>query len=195
VNYEDRFRCILMAGLLLLMSIGALHRIRAGTGESLDRRQEGLLILIGLRLSGLALFVGVAVYLLSPSTLGFCAMPLPDWLRWIGVGLGCSTGFLLFWTLQSLGKNLTDTVVTRKHHTLITTGPYRYVRHPFYVCAALLVVATTLVTANALFLITGGIVLLLLSLRTRVEERNLLERFGEDYREYMNRTGRFFPRF
>jgi protein-S-isoprenylcysteine O-methyltransferase Ste14 len=184
-----------MAGLVMLLSIGVLHRFRARTGEPLDRKQEGLFILVALRLSALVVFVCMAAYLVNPASLSFSAVSLPVWLRWIGVALGCLTGFLLFWTLQSLGKNLTDTVVTRKQHTLVTTGPYRWVRHPFYGCAALLVVATSLVTANALFLVTGGLVFLLLVLRTRVEERNLLNRFGEDYRKYMDRTGRFFPRF
>jgi protein-S-isoprenylcysteine O-methyltransferase Ste14 len=161
----------------------------------LDRRQEGLFILITLRLSALTGFVGMAVYFVNPPSLSFSAVPLPLWLRWAGVGLGCMTVFLLFWTLRSLGKNLTDTVVTRQHHTLVTTGPYQWVRHPFYVCAALIVVATSLITANAFLLVPGGLVLLLLGFRTRVEERNLLGRFGEDYRKYMDRTGRFFPRF
>ena len=101
---------------------------------------------------------------------------------------------LLFWTLRSLGKNLTDTVVTRKQHTLVTSGPYRWVRHPFYVCASLVELAVFLLSANAFFLVTGGLIFLLLALRTPVEEANLLGRFGEDYRRYMDRTGRFFPR-
>ena len=102
---------------------------------------------------------------------------------------------LLTWTLGSLGKNFTDTVVTRTHHTLVTTGPYRWVRHPFYVCAGLVTLAVSLIMANAFFLVSGGLILLLLALRTRVEEANLLSPFGDDYRNYMDRTGRFFPRF
>ena len=47
------------------------------------------------------------------------------------------TAVLLIWTLRSLGPNLTDTVVTRQAHTLVTRGPYRWVRHPFYGCMAL----------------------------------------------------------
>ncbi len=42
--------------------------------------------------------------------------------------------------------------------------------------------------------LTGGIALGLLVLRTRIEEEKLIERFGEDYKEYMKRTGRFLPR-
>ena len=112
----------------------------------------------------------------------------------MGVALGGVTVCLLFWTLRTLGKNLTDTVVTRKQHTLVTVGPYRWVRHPFYDCLALLAVTASLVTANAFFLVAGGFGLLLVALRTRVEERNLLSRFGEDYRRYTERTGRFVPR-
>ena len=43
---------------------------------------------------------------------------------------------LLVWTFRCLGKNLTDTVVTRQEHTLVMQGPYRWVRHPFYDFAA-----------------------------------------------------------
>jgi protein-S-isoprenylcysteine O-methyltransferase Ste14 len=73
--------------------------------------------------------------------------------------------------------------------------PYRWVRHPFYVCAALVTMTVSLVSANAFFLATGGLIFLLLALRTRVEEANLLSRSGEDYRKYRDRTGRFCPRF
>lgn len=166
VTPDDRFRYILMIGLLLLMIIGVPRRLRARTGEKLDRRQEGLFILIALRLVALVGMIALAAYSLNPANLHFTAMPLPDWLRWIGVGVGCMTLCLLFWTLRSLGKNLTDTVVTRKHHTLVTTGPYRWVWHPFYVCAGLITLGAFLVSANAFFLVCGGLILLLLTLRT-----------------------------
>jgi protein-S-isoprenylcysteine O-methyltransferase Ste14 len=191
---DERFRSLLMIGLLVLLGIGVFHRLKARTGEKLDRKQEGLFVLVSLRLVALIGMIALAAYLLNPANLGFSAVPLPDWLRWGGVGVGCVTLCLLFWTLRSLGKNLTDTVVTRRHHTLITRGPYRWVRHPFYVCAGLMALSVFLVSANAFFFVTGAFILLLLTLRTRVEEANLLSRFGEDYRKYMERTGRFFPR-
>ena len=67
-------------------------------------------------------------------------------------------------------------------------------RHPFYLATALAVVANSLVTANWFLALTGGIAFSLLVLRTRTEEEKLIERFGEDYKEYMKRTGRFLPR-
>lgn len=59
--------------------------------------------------------------------------------------------------------------------------------------AALLMLATTLIAAKWFFFVVGGLIFLLLVMRTRKEEANLHARFGEDYRNYMQRTGRFFP--
>ena len=101
---------------------------------------------------------------------------------------------MLIWVFLSLGKNITDTVVTRRDHTLVTTGPYRWVRHPFYLATGAAVVANSLVTANWFLALTSGLAFGLIVLRTRIEEEKLIERFGDDYRSYMNRTGRFLPR-
>jgi protein-S-isoprenylcysteine O-methyltransferase Ste14 len=194
MNDEQTFRLILLAGFVSFMPIGIYHRLKARTGEKLDRRQEGLFILVTLRLMGLAAMAGFVAYLINPTCMAWAAAPLPAWLRWTGVGLAMCAGLLITWTFRSLGRNLTDTVVTRKVHTLVTTGPYRWVRHPFYCAAALAFLGHSLATANAYLFVTGGAVVLLLGFRTRKEEANLLARFGDAYRIYMQRTGRFLPR-
>jgi protein-S-isoprenylcysteine O-methyltransferase Ste14 len=119
---------------------------------------------------------------------------LPDWLRWTGVALWAIAVALLAWTFRHLGPNLTDTVVTRRDHQLITDGPYRWVRNPFYDTAALLVGAVSLIADNWMILLSGAVVLVLLVMRTHTEEEHLIARFGDGYREYMRRTGRFLPR-
>ena len=78
---------------------------------------------------------------------------------------------------------------------LVTHGPYRWVRHPFYMTAALLMASVTLLTANWLIGASSLLVLGLLAIRTPKEEQMLIERFGDDYRRYMARTGRYFPLF
>jgi protein-S-isoprenylcysteine O-methyltransferase Ste14 len=192
---DQVFRLILTAGMAAVLPVGIYHRVRSqATGERLDRRQEGLFILIALRLLGLAGALGLLAYLIDPACMAWSSVPLPAWLRWAGVGLGALAAVLLAWTFRSLGKNITDTVVTRKEHALVTTGPYRWVRHPLYVAFALGGLATSLVSANGFLLATGSAALALLVVRTRTEEEKLLERFGEDYREYARRTGRFIPR-
>src|SRR5688572_30158269 len=132
---DQIFRLILFAGFVVLLPIGIYHRLKARTDEPLDRRQEGLFILIALRLMGLVGWLGFMAYLINPAWMAWAAVPLPIWLRWIGVGLFVVTGWLFLWTFRSLGKNLTDTVVTRRTHTLVTIGPYRWVRHPLYTAA------------------------------------------------------------
>ena len=98
------------------------------------------------------------------------------------------------WSPLCLWPFITDTVVTRKQHSLVTTGPYRWVRHPFYVSFAVAILANSLVTANWFIFAVGAAAFLLIVVRTRKEEENLIERFGDDYRRYMQTTGRFWPR-
>ena len=192
---DDIFRIVLGIGFLLLLPFTAYHRIRSqATKEKLDRRQEGLFILLTLRPFGIASMVGLIAYIMYPAAMEWSSVPLPTWLRWIGVGLGIAAGLLVIWTLLCLGKNLTDTVVTRKSHSLVTRGPYRWVRHPFYSSVTLAVVANALAAANWFLFITGGLFFILIAIRTRKEEQLLLERFGEEYQSYMNTTGRFLPK-
>jgi protein-S-isoprenylcysteine O-methyltransferase Ste14 len=122
------------------------------------------------------------------------SLPLPVSFRWIGVGIGVVAAAMLVWTFHSLGRNITDTVVTRQHHVLVTTGPYRFVRHPFYVASALAFLANGLATANWFIALMGGLAMTLLVVRTAIEEEHLVRRFGEDYGRYILQTGRFFPR-
>ena len=195
MEYEQTFRFILILGFAAIVPIGAYHRVKSqATGEKLDRRQEGIFILVTLRPIGIASMIGLVTYMINPALMAWSSVGLPSWLRWAGVVLGITGGLLLVVTFRTLGKNLTDTVVTRAEHTLVTRGPYRWVRHPFYLATALAVVANSLVTANWFLALTGGTLFGLLVLRTRTEEEKLIERFGEDYKKYMERTGRFLPR-
>lgn len=179
---------------VLLLPVGFYHRFRAATSEKLDRSQEGLVLLISIRLLGLIGMLGLVAYLIDPTWMAWSSVPLPVWLRWAGVGLGVLAAALLVWTFRNLGKNITDTVVTRKEHSLVTTGPYRWLRHPFYLAFALAMLANSLVTANWYVFAAGAVVFLLLVIRTSKEEEKLIERFGDEYRKYMATTGRFWPR-
>ncbi len=195
MNPDATFRPFLIAGFLAVMLIALPHRIKSqATGEALDRMQEGLFILVTLRLAGAVLWFGAIAYMIDPAWMAWSSVPLPAWLRWTGVGVSALTVVFLTWTLRSLGTNLTDTVVTRRAHTLVTRGPYRWVRHPFYDCMAMFVLSIALMAANWFLLTTGVAVFSLLAARTRTEEEKLVARFGDDYRAYMMRTGRFLPK-
>ena len=193
---DQTFRLILVVGMAAFLPVALYHRVRSqSSGESLDRRQEGFFILLTLRPLGLATMGGLVAFVLNPAWMAWASAPLPVALRWAGVAVGVPTVALGVWTFRSIGRNITDTVVTRREHTLVTHGPYRFVRHPFYVTTALALVANSLTTANWFIAVTGAGALALMVVRTTTEEAKLVERFGDDYRRYMARTGRFFPRF
>ena len=192
---EDPFRIALAIVILLTMTIGIYHRIQAAaSGEKISRKDEGYLFAAVLRLAGLCLWIVTLAYLISPSSVTWATFPLNPSVRWVGVLTAVGSSILMYWTLSSLGKNLTDTVVARAEATLVTDGPYRWVRHPFYVTAALLMGSVTLLTANWLIGASSLLVLGLLAIRTPKEEEMLTLRFGQQYRDYMASTGRFFPR-
>ena len=195
MDQQDALRAVLFAIFLVLFPIGLRYRIKSqATGEALDRRQEGLFILATLRPAGAILWLGLMAWIIRPEWMAWSSVPLPFGARWAGVAVFALGSALVLWTFRSLGPNLTDTVVTRASHTLVEHGPYRWIRHPLYDAVALLTVATALVTANWFLFACGAMVLSLLIVRTRTEEANLVARFGDGYRGYMARTGRFLPR-
>jgi protein-S-isoprenylcysteine O-methyltransferase Ste14 len=190
---DDIFRLVLIGWIAIVLPIGVYHRIKSMTGERLDRRQEGVFLFL-IRPLGLVFVAGMIAYILDSHWMAWSSMGLPSWLRWMGVGLAGVAVALLICTFRHLGKNLTDTVVTRREHTLITTGPYRWVRHPFYLVLAIGAAGFSLMTAHWFFAVVGGTIFVLLAMRARKEETNLLKRFGDEYRDYVSRTGKFWPR-
>jgi protein-S-isoprenylcysteine O-methyltransferase Ste14 len=195
MNLDTTFRPFVVAGFFLVIVIALPFRVRSqATGEKLDRAQEGIAMMIVLRLGGLAVWAGVIAFMINPALMAWSSIPLSAGARWAGAGLAIMTAGMLMWTLRSLGPNLTDTVVTREAHTLVTRGPYRWVRHPFYDCVAVFVVAISLMMANWFIIASGMLMFALLAIRSRTEEQKLLERFGEPYRAYRAATGRFLPR-
>src|SRR3954468_784541 len=177
----EPFHTLLVAIALVVFPTMFYHRLRSRTGETLDRSQEGQMILLTVRPIGLATLIGIAVYLIHPPLMGWASAPFPLWLRWAGIVAGVVGAVTVIWTVRTLGPNLTDTVVTRQHHTLVLAGPYRWVRHPFYGSVALLLAGFAFGAANWLML--GGVflVMTLLVLRTSREEDRLVARFGDAY--------------
>lgn len=137
----------------------------------------------------------MVIYVVAPEPLGWAALPLLAGWRWFGVSLGLLGLFLLFWGHHSLGKNLSAPGVIKEKQSLVTTGPYQWVRHPMYTVIFLLGIAYFLISANWIIgvLWIGWIVGTVASM-LREEEAALIEKFGDRYRVYMQRTGRFLPR-
>lgn len=192
---EEIFRAVFAGVYLVAFGVSVFHRWRAGrTREKLDRSAEGLPVFILLRTGGIFSMLGALAYILHPSWLAWASLPLPSAARWAGAVLAGVGLALATWTLRHLGRNITDTVVPRKNAGLVTSGPYRRLRHPLYTFGTLLGVALGLVAANGFFWALLFLLWPVLAYRTRMEEAMLVERFGDSYREYMRRTGKFLPK-
>jgi protein-S-isoprenylcysteine O-methyltransferase Ste14 len=121
------------------------------------------------------------------------AFPAPDWLRWAGVGLGITSVGLFAWTHQTLGHLWSSYLQLRPGHRLITHGPYARIRHPMYSAILGWITSLGLVTANWTPFLFAALGTLNVILRIEGEEKMILEQFGDDYRQYMERTGRLLP--
>jgi protein-S-isoprenylcysteine O-methyltransferase Ste14 len=192
---SQAIRLTLIALSVTFLVFGVYYRIQSQrSGERLDRTREGWPILIGLRLMGLLMLGSTAAWLWKPDWFQWAAVPVAPALRWIGVAaFACSVAWLI-WMFHTLGRNLTDTVVTRKDAHFVEHGPYRFVRNPMYTGVLMVSLSLGLALGTWLLPLGGSAVFTLFALRTRTEEKFLIERFGDQYRDYMERVGRFFPK-
>jgi protein-S-isoprenylcysteine O-methyltransferase Ste14 len=104
-------------------------------------------------------------------------------------------GFAIAFTaLFTLKRFYASTLVARVDHQLITHGIYRFVRHPAYLGVLLVcVVALPVYSSSAWgFLVLSLLIPIFLG-RIRMEERLLIEHFGDEYREYEASTRKLIP--
>jgi protein-S-isoprenylcysteine O-methyltransferase Ste14 len=76
---------------------------------------------------------------------------------------------------------------------LVTTGIYRYIRHPMYSSLLFLAWGALLKSVSISTLVLTGVATLALGATAKAEEAENVARFGEEYRDYMKRTRRFVP--
>ncbi len=190
-SFRLAFGLILGSGLVM----GFILRSRGGyvRNNAVARQAEGRLFWLR-AVGALGYLPSIFIYLSAPSLLSWSHIPLPASVRWIGAGIALSMMVVLFWVFSTLGKNITDTVITRDGATLVTRGPYRLVRHPLYTFGALAHLGLIVLSSSWLLLAWVGLLLLYIGIRTPKEERNLIERFGDDYVRYAQRTGRYLPK-
>ena len=193
---ENIFR--IFAALILFTSVGISSYFRRkadrDTGEKISRKVDGTVFMNMIKIGGLLLWLSPFIYLLNPAWMAWSKIGLPEWVRWLGIGLGILCTLGIYWLFSSIGSGITPTSATRKEHKLVTSGPYRWVRHPLYTVGSSLFIALGFMADNWFILVLAAFGFIAMASRTPKEEANLIEKFGTEYREYMKRTGRFFPK-
>jgi protein-S-isoprenylcysteine O-methyltransferase Ste14 len=194
---ENIFRILAAVILITGMAISSYFRIKADkeSGERLSRKADGNALMTIIRIGGLMLWLSPFVYLINPAWMTWSKIGLPEAVRWTGVGLGvlCVAG--IYWLFSSIGSGITPVSTTRKEHKLVTNGIYRWVRHPLYTIGSFLFISFGLMADNWFIILLGVLAFIVMAIRTPKEEANLIEKFGDEYRDYMKRTGRFLPKF
>ena len=138
--------------------------------------------------------VGLGLLILAPKVAPGAEIT-PAWLAFAGGLTIYLAGFgMRRWSEMSLGRYFTFSVMTSADQPVVTTGPYRFVRHPGYTGVVLIVVGAGVVTGNWVGL-AGWTLLVVLPLlyRIRVEENALLSALGETYRDYAIHHKRLIP--
>lgn len=187
-----RIATLLLLTAAIAISIYFRHRAERAGGK-LDQSQGGALLIV-LRLFGLAGLLPLLLYIVNPVWVAWARFDAPDALRWIAMLIAAMMLPGIYWLYSTIGNNISPRETTRADHALITSGPYRYIRHPLYTFGGIFFTALCIGATIWWTLLLLAIGLALLLYRTPREEANLIARFGDDYRRYMARTGRYFPK-
>ena len=116
-----------------------------------------------------------------------------DTVRWIGFALFVLGALLRMWPVLVLGRHYSVLLAIQEHHDLVTDGPYRWVRHPFYLGSIVNAVGWALVFRSSFGLLLAAAAVALLVPRMRAEEALLESHFGDAYAAYRLRSWRLVP--
>jgi len=135
----------------------------------------------------------VAVGVLAPDL--YAVRVIPDLLPVVIAGLivvVIGMGFAIRARLH-LGKNWSSRPAIRENHTITRTGPYAIVRHPIYTGILTALLGTAIATGSLLVFVCFPVILVLFTVKIRMEEQFLLEEFGEEYERYRNDVKALVP--
>ncbi len=165
---------------------------RRQTPVAVDRVSSRERLLLGSLWFGM--FALPIVYL-ATRWLAFADYSLPAWAGWLGVALILAAVGVFWRAHHDLGRHWSPTLQIMADHTLVQSGLYRVIRHPMYASQLLWALAQPLLLQNWLAGVLSALLYApLFIIRIPQEEALMLEQFGDQYRAYMQRTGRIFPR-
>jgi protein-S-isoprenylcysteine O-methyltransferase Ste14 len=197
IDYRIAFSILFL--LLLAMRIYFMIKVHHSGGRLMPDagaiEREGGRGVFALRvIMFFALMAFLVMYILGAKWIDMFRFPLPDWLRWAGFVLGILSIAFMTWIQVTLDTQWSAQLQLTKNHELVTTGPYARIRHPLYSSVFCWGLSLALLTANWIFVAVTLSSIAGLLWRIPKEEQMMIEAFGEEYKDYMQHTGRFFPK-
>jgi protein-S-isoprenylcysteine O-methyltransferase Ste14 len=125
------------------------------------------------------------LYSIYPPFMNLIHFDIPIWLRWLGTIF--SFNGVIFWIYSQamLDKYWSPQLQVQKKHKIITSGPYKVIRHPIYTAMFIWVIGLALFSANIVFALLALLTIIGLILRVPKEEKMMIEQFGDEYIKYM----------
>lgn len=151
------------------------------------------------RILNMALLICAAALLGVPhfpvSGLTMRVLPGAQWRVWAALGAVLTLAGQIFtvWARIHLGRNWSGVAAVKADHELITSGPYRWVRHPIYSGLALAFVGTAIALGQWRGMLAVELALIAIGHRIIVEERFTRRQFGDAYDKYAQRVRAFVP--
>jgi protein-S-isoprenylcysteine O-methyltransferase Ste14 len=121
---------------------------------------------------------------------------LPDWLGWYWLGVvlvAAGLGWAAYARVH-LGRNWSGVVTLKQDHTLITTGPYRWTRHPIYSGLLLALLGSALALGELRDLVGFALVTASFVRKLAIEEQFLAGQFPAEYRRYRSQVAALVPK-
>ena len=119
---------------------------------------------------------------------------LPNWFFYLGIIVIILGIIFRQWSIAVLGRFFSGTVGTQKGQKVVEKGPYKYIRHPSYTGALLILIGIGLALQSWGAVITLALLFsLAYGYRIHIEENVLISELGDPYIEYKKRTKRLIP--
>ena len=191
---ELLFRILFIAIYAAFAGVRVYYRSQAREREETKDYTEKDAAMIFLSIAIICYFISIILYLAIPDWIAWASIPIPLLCRWLGVGIAILCVPLTSMVHRTLGKQYSAKHAIQEDHNLVTTGLYSRVRHPMYTILNIFSLSISLMTSNLLPILFAILVAIPFPWIARKEEQMMIEQFGDEYIEYMIRTGRFFPR-
>ena len=183
--------------LAIYTAFGAIrlaYRIPAARREGGEKHELPRAAALTLTFGILAYFGCIILYLLYLPWILWFQISFLSWIRWLAVPIAILCVPALYWTHHILGKQYSANLEIQSDHKVVTNGPYSRVRHPMYAIFIVFSIAMALLTLNLLIIFFSILISISFPSLAKQEELMLIDTFGDDYRAYMRRTGRFLPK-
>lgn len=139
--------------------------------------------------------IAILFYAFCPEYTIWLKIYLPSWIGLSGLVLMVSSPLLKMWSYKKLGRNWSTKVVINQRHSLITTGPYHWIRHPIYLSYLMLALGIFFATGSLTLFSLGACFFIIDLIRGFEEEKALRQKFVAEYPQYAESTGGYVPLF